>query len=58
MKDFTISNALERIKNEGDIFKPVLGKGIDLKKVVDSFSDYSSESVPLIPVESVPLYYS
>jgi bifunctional non-homologous end joining protein LigD len=34
MKDFTISNAIERIKAEGDIFKPVLGKGIDLKKML------------------------
>ena len=34
MKDFTIVNALDRIKNEGDIFKPVLGKGIDLLKVL------------------------
>ncbi len=34
MSDFTIYNALERIKSEGDIFKPVLGKGIDLKKIV------------------------
>jgi len=29
---FTIHNALERIKSEGDIFKPVLGKGINLEK--------------------------
>lgn len=28
--DFNISNALERIKKNGDLFKPVLGKGIDL----------------------------
>jgi bifunctional non-homologous end joining protein LigD len=34
MKDFTIFNAVERIKSEGDIFKPVLGKGIDLAKIV------------------------
>jgi bifunctional non-homologous end joining protein LigD len=34
MKDFTIANAMERIKNEGDIFKPVLGKGIDLVKLL------------------------
>lgn len=34
MSDFTIFNALERIKSEGDIFKPVLGKGINLKKIV------------------------
>jgi bifunctional non-homologous end joining protein LigD len=33
MKDFTIKNAMARIKSEGDIFKPVLGKGIDLKKI-------------------------
>lgn len=34
MSDFTIYNAMERIKSEGDIFKPVLGKGISLKKIV------------------------
>ena len=34
MKDFTIANALERIKSEGDIFKPVLGKGINLEKAL------------------------
>jgi len=34
MADFTIENAQERIKSKGDIFKPVLGKGIDLKKVI------------------------
>lgn len=34
MKDFTIVNALDRIKQQGDIFKPVLGKGIDLEKVL------------------------
>ena len=28
--DFTIHNALERIKEKGDLFKPVLGKGIDM----------------------------
>ncbi len=36
MGDFTIVNAIERIKSEGDIFKPVLGKGIDLKEVLSS----------------------
>lgn len=30
--DFNIFNALERIKKNGDLFKPVLGKGIDLLK--------------------------
>jgi bifunctional non-homologous end joining protein LigD len=34
MKDFTIFNAVERLESMGDIFKPVLGKGIDLGKVI------------------------
>lgn len=34
MTDFTIHNALERIQTNGDIFKPVLGKGVDLEKVI------------------------
>lgn len=34
MADFNITNAISRIKNEGDIFKAVLGKGIDLRKVL------------------------
>ncbi|MEO7394474.1 MAG: DNA ligase D, partial [Chitinophagaceae bacterium] len=34
MQDFTIKNAIDRIKSEGDIFKPVLGKGIDLKQIL------------------------
>jgi bifunctional non-homologous end joining protein LigD len=38
MTDFNIHNALERIKSEGDIFKPVLGKGINLKKVIKAYS--------------------
>ncbi|HUR67587.1 MAG TPA: DNA ligase D [Chitinophagaceae bacterium] len=33
MTDFTIKNAMERIRSEGDIFKPVLGKGIDINKI-------------------------
>ncbi|HEX6849483.1 MAG TPA: non-homologous end-joining DNA ligase, partial [Chitinophagaceae bacterium] len=32
--DFNITNAMDRIKSEGDIFKPVLGKGIDLNKIL------------------------
>jgi bifunctional non-homologous end joining protein LigD len=36
--DFTIYNAVERIKSVGDIFKPVLGKGINLKKVIKTFN--------------------
>jgi bifunctional non-homologous end joining protein LigD len=37
MSDFTIYNAMDRIKSEGDIFKPVIGKGINLEKIVKSF---------------------
>ncbi|MBS7566692.1 DNA ligase D [Mucilaginibacter sp. Bleaf8] len=35
MKDFTIFNAVNRLKMEGDLFKPILGKGIDLEKVLN-----------------------
>lgn len=31
MSDFTIKNAIDRMRSEGDIFKPVLGKGINMK---------------------------
>ena len=34
VKDFTIFNAVERLHQQGDIFSPVLGKGINLKKIV------------------------
>lgn len=34
MKDFTIFNAVDRVKVEGDLFKGVFGKGIDLEKVI------------------------
>src|ERR1017187_5305729 len=38
MRDFTIYNAIERVKSIGDIFKPVLGKGINLEKVIKTFN--------------------
>jgi bifunctional non-homologous end joining protein LigD len=38
ISDFTIYNAVERIKSIGDIFKPVLGKGINLEKVIKTFN--------------------
>lgn len=38
MSDFTIDNAVERIRANGDIFKPVLGKGINLNKVIKEFT--------------------
>jgi bifunctional non-homologous end joining protein LigD len=34
MKDFTIFNSISRLKETGDLFKGVLGKGIDLEKTV------------------------
>ncbi|HEU4555474.1 MAG TPA: DNA ligase D, partial [Chitinophaga sp.] len=34
MKDFTIHNALDRLRQEGDLFKPVLGKGINMEKAL------------------------
>jgi bifunctional non-homologous end joining protein LigD len=34
IRNFTIFNAVGRLKDTGDIFKPVMGKGIDLKKVL------------------------
>jgi len=36
--DFNIFNAMERISSSSDIFKPVLGKGIDLAKVLKKLS--------------------
>lgn len=37
--DYNIYNALERLKDKGDIFKPVLGKGIDILKVIEILED-------------------
>lgn len=36
--DFTINNVVERFKKLGDLFQPVLGKGIDLKKTLENIS--------------------
>lgn len=36
--DFTIKNILKRVEKKGDLFKPVLGKGIDLLKVLKSIN--------------------
>lgn len=40
--DFTIKNALKRLKKEGDLWKPALGKGIDLKAVLQKIEQSSS----------------
>jgi bifunctional non-homologous end joining protein LigD len=34
IKDFNIFNAIDRLREQGDIFKPVMGKGIDLPKAL------------------------
>lgn len=34
MKDFTIHNAVARVREVGDIFKPVIGKGISIEKAL------------------------
>ena len=39
MKDFTIHNSFQRVSEMGDIFKPVLGKGIDLEKAIAVYSE-------------------
>lgn len=35
MKDFTIRNAVARLKREGDIFSGVLSEGIDMEKILE-----------------------
>jgi bifunctional non-homologous end joining protein LigD len=35
IKDFNLFNIFDRLNNEGDIFKPVLEKGISLEKTLD-----------------------
>jgi bifunctional non-homologous end joining protein LigD len=39
MKDFTIENALARIKREGDLFKGTLEEGIDMEKALEQAQD-------------------
>ncbi len=34
IQDFNIHNAISKMRRDGDIFKPVLGKGIDMKKAL------------------------
>ena len=38
MSDFTIRNAIQRIKAVGDIFSPVLGKGINVKQATGALN--------------------
>lgn len=39
--DFTIANAIDRLALEGDLFKPVLGKGINMKKALEQLQAFS-----------------
>jgi len=39
MRDFTIFNAVERLRAEGDLFKGALGKGIHLEKTIKKAKD-------------------
>jgi bifunctional non-homologous end joining protein LigD len=39
IQDFTMFNIFDRLKETGDIFKGVLGKGINLKKVLEKIAD-------------------
>ncbi|MGZ5287414.1 MAG: DNA ligase D, partial [Flavisolibacter sp.] len=39
MTDFHIHNAMDRLKETGDIFKPVLGKGIELEKAIKKMKE-------------------
>ncbi len=36
MSDFTIRNSIARLKREGDLFKGVLGEGINIEKVLEA----------------------
>lgn len=43
MKQFTIFNAVDRVKNQGDIFKEAIGKGINLKQVLKNIKTVFGE---------------
>jgi bifunctional non-homologous end joining protein LigD len=43
MQDFTINTIHDRLKEVGDIFKPTLGAGINLEKVLDKMSSMMEE---------------
>lgn len=43
IKDFTIANSVARLKEQGDIFKGVLGKGINLKKTLKKIETVFSD---------------
>lgn len=44
MSDFNIFNAVERVREMGDIFRPVMGRGIDLKKIVAGMNKRNTDA--------------
>ena len=40
IQDFTIYNAAQQVKERNELFKQVLGKGIDLKSVIKKMESY------------------
>ncbi|HSP88220.1 MAG TPA: DNA ligase D [Ignavibacteriaceae bacterium] len=42
-KNYTIKNTLERLAKMGDIFKDVLGKGIDIEKCISKLEAYAKK---------------
>lgn len=46
MRHFTIFNAIDRLKVEGDLFKGVLGKGIDLEKTLKKAQSIFQKNSP------------
>lgn len=44
ISDFNIHNALERLEEKGDLFKPVLGKGINMIKAIEKLQQAKNKS--------------
>ncbi|MCE7066340.1 non-homologous end-joining DNA ligase [Dyadobacter sp. CY326] len=42
-KDFTIKNMLKRVEEKGDLFKGVLGKGVDMAKAIQKLEAMQAE---------------
>jgi bifunctional non-homologous end joining protein LigD len=42
-RDYNIENTIKRLEKKGDIFLPVVGKGIDMMKVLKNFEKLQSE---------------
>ena len=40
IKDFTIKNSMSRIEKKGDLFLPVLKKGISIEKALEKLDVY------------------